>query len=1653
MKQNCLRCTHYLGCKDPAKSIIYVCSRFDTNRTAIEREAAILTDLTEHEVAPSGLFLPKQRDKELVAIDPNTLHGIDASAIIDKILTDKRLVSPDIRVPEDDFAKAPNFYTWCVSDKFLNQKPFVQQALIATKVFAEYCTVCSDIEWMDSAKVNDSLSKFERKVALLEHGVCPYCHRNKLQLYKKYGLKLFIELALNAGQRCVTADTLVLTQDGIVEIGDYVGNRPYGFSDFGKQFHTGDNGFQTASKFYRARAEHCHNLVTYNGFSVCGTKDHPVMTLEGFKRLENVSIIDYVRVYYGQKVFGNKTVILRDVTEKTNLEYDTWRNGLSALNRSNTIKPRRKPGCGKRNIYELNEAVARMLGYWVAEGRHRGIANDDPNVLKDCFNTLHAMFGDVIKLHSRGVSFSNTYVQMWLQNLIGYDIKGKSANKEVPRCILQASKNVQTAFLSALFEGDGSATSRDNKQSVSYGTISKKLADQLSVMLLNIGIPHKRRTKFTWATNGSEKQVSKDCYTLSIRGPVLLVFQDEINFQSDRKKGILAQAVEFVKTRTNLVPHFYEKLPEPMSAKFFALMDKVQSELNQLPNRGTTGSCFGLASIFDNHRQYLRVGRLRTALKSDVLYFAPKLLSGEFALSEAVISDLQEMLDFAKSNYYYERVASNDLTKEKLETYDVTIPGSHRFISNGLLSHNSGKSALLGMMFTYMVHRLIKLERPNEVYGLLSSTVLQATFVALTFAQAKDTLFDGFYGNLLSSPWFREYHSCLDHVERRHGEKELYQLNDTFVHYRHRRLMIYPAGPDKRILRGRTRFGACLAGDTLVSTSKGLIPISTDLEGIRTHVGDNHFKITDWAETGVKQTYRLRLENGLHVDATANHEFKTDSGWKRLDKIVKGDKMLVSLGGHFPKTLPLAYSAEHEPLFADIYREIDRKQTFELADLMGFGRSVTPITSQLRRAGLITRHYYKGRTGADGQCRCYYTASSAFDAERLIAEAKDAQSFTRAHVTFPRHMTAELASLLGYMIADGSYNEDALEFSFATSVLARQKHFMRCFKATFGVKPTITQYETTLGTPMTRYSMGQNIFKEFFRYLGLKPATAETKEIPWSILRAPKHCVAAFLAAAYDCDGGFHKHCIFYETVSPKLAHQMQIVLQRFGILSYAKTLLDTTMREHPVRRVTIRERFYQEVFADTIGFSTNPMRLRTSNARVCNLPDKYSLVRLSITDRKTLGMQKVYDITVDDDDHGFTANGMVAHNSIDELGWFPNDADAKKNVKMNADEVYTALDNSLATVAGAARNLIKRGFFDVPLSYFLNISSPSSIRDKICELVRKAQGSKYTYGVQRATWEMNPTLPFKCSFLRKKFRDNPVDAMRDFGAQPPLTNSPFISNKDAVVACHYKSNKVSITIRYLKLGDGSQELYGDLDSARRVTQPSALAIDAGYSNNSFAFAVGHLKSPGKPVIDCVGEVMPIPGIPVNYTYIYRSLISQLFAFQNIVLMAADRWNSLKILSDAEADFSVRKVQHSLKYLEMQMFKSYLLDGELLIPKTTMPIDEILKYNQGDYPQCFLGRPEDHLALQLLTVQDTGSQVIKGDRLTDDIARASMLCFQQLMDEDNAELFAGPSKETAARVDITQMAVGRQYSGGSSSGNSGFGGSGMSNLGVLRGRA
>lgn len=408
---------------------------------------------------------------------------------------------------------------------------------------------------------------------------------------------------------------------------------------------------------------------------------------------------------------------------------------------------------------------------------------------------------------------------------------------------------------------------------------------------------------------------------------------------------------------------------------------------------------------------------------------------------------------------------------------------------------------------------------------------------------------------------------------------------------------------------------------------------------------------------------------------------------------------------------------------------------------------------------------------------------------------------------------------------------------------------------------------------------------------------------------------------------------------------------------------------------------------------------------------------------------------------------------SIDELGWFDNSADTGK-VKMDATQVYQALERSLLTVRASARNLWERGFTSIPTGYFVNVSSPSSVRDKIMELVRKSQGSRHILGLIRPTWKMNPNVTRK--HLAEEFKNDPVGAMRDYGAEPPLSSNSFMNSTIVTGAIGDKINGIILnhqTKTSKKTGDAMR--YAVISKIKRTGKPSCLALDAGYVNNSFAFAVGHLVDRKMPVIDIVAEIQPLPGVRLNFTRIYEKIILPVVEARNVQLVAADRWNSIKILSDIEEETDAETRQYSLKYADMQMFKDYAESKQLTLPTPKRPLDDIPKYDQSNYPSCFKEDPIGHFYLQLMTVQDTGSGVVKGDQLTDDMVRAAMLCFRMLVDDDHEELWLHDRIEVApSTTDFSRLASSKGYSGGGK--NSGSGGAAgnlaMASLGIRKSR-
>lgn len=143
--------------------------------------------------------------------------------------------------------------------------------------------------------------------------------------------------------------------------------------------------------------------------------------------------------------------------------------------------------------------------------------------------------------------------------------------------------------------------------------------------------------------------------------------------------------------------------------------------------------------------------------------------------------------------------------------------------------------------------------------------------------------------------------------------------------------------------------------------------------------------------------------------------------------------------------------------------------------------------------------------------------------------------------------------------------------------------------------------------------------------------------------------------------------------------------------------------------------------------------------------------------------------------------------------------------------------------------------------------------------------------------------------------------------------------------------------------------------------------------------------------------------------------------------MVADRWQSIKVLHDAEHDFKGLSTEtYSLKYEDMVLVKESLIEGRILLPKLDLKdINDAVEYDPAKYPALFQNRPVAHLVLQMVSVRDTGDDVVKGD-VTDDLWRAVALGGAFALDPEYAEFLQGEVQKTGGGLG---KMMGRSVSG------------------------
>ncbi len=126
------------------------------------------------------------------------------------------------------------------------------------------------------------------------------------------------------------------------------------------------------------------------------------------------------------------------------------------------------------------------------------------------------------------------------------------------------------------------------------------------------------------------------------------------------------------------------------------------------------------------------------------------------------------------------------------------------------------------------------------------------------------------------------------------------------------------ARTNKRPMLSDLRESGCLTGDSLVTLADiGLqVPIK-DLVGKSGFaiwaLNENTMKlekaiVTNTFSTGIKPVFTLKTRLGRKISATANHQFLTINGWKRLDEL--SSKQHICLPRHFPIMVYLS-AAKH----------------------------------------------------------------------------------------------------------------------------------------------------------------------------------------------------------------------------------------------------------------------------------------------------------------------------------------------------------------------------------------------------------------------------------------------------------------------------------------------------------------------------------------------------------------------------------------------------------------------------------------------------------------------------------------------------------------------------------------------------------------------
>lgn len=454
---------------------------------------------------------------------------------------------------------------------------------------------------------------------------------------------------------CLTPDTLVFTENGLLRLGEIIKHQDPGWQKQTLTIMT-DEGERVSRQVYNNGIAEVLQVNTDMGLSLTGTPNHKVkvMTSSGpeWRRLDELRNGDAIMVKLGQHQ-GKFQALRKPAYHHHNQD----RVALPTI---------------------LDEELAFFLGYFIGDGFmtskegdwRLGVAvSHESYLIEEMPLLIQRLFSGVnVRTQQKENDASLIYVIsnravkefMWLN---GFD-RSQSGEVCVPRLIRQSPPQVVGAFLRGLFEADGGLS----HNYPSLCSVSKPLIDEVAVLLIGLGCP----VKIEQQPASEDRYGQKPVWRLrihSFRG--LENWRRTIGCDS---RSRFAGCLNFEPDKTREVTY---KLPY---AEYWLEPVLANTTLPQTDPRAT-GQRFKATDQELRRKllRYLRGDRNLTMSAYDLLSQSHPA----FADSARPVNDV-----------WFVFVDHVTQAGQSL-TLDLEVDDNHTYLANGLVTHNSRRGALM----------------------------------------------------------------------------------------------------------------------------------------------------------------------------------------------------------------------------------------------------------------------------------------------------------------------------------------------------------------------------------------------------------------------------------------------------------------------------------------------------------------------------------------------------------------------------------------------------------------------------------------------------------------------------------------------------------------------------------------------------------------------------------------------------------------------------------------------------------------------------------------------------------------------------------------------------------------------------------------------